>query len=78
MQKSHVVTLAQPDSDERVFLRIVETGSLKAAAQQLETDPSVVSRRLAALEARLGQQLLRRSTRGSTPTEVGARYYEGL
>ncbi len=66
------------DSDERLFLRIVETGSLKAAAQQVGSDPSAVSRRLSALEARLGQQLVRRSTRGSRPTEAGARYYEGL
>ncbi|WP_258182810.1 LysR family transcriptional regulator, partial [Enhygromyxa salina] len=78
MQKSQVMVFDPPDSDERLFLRIVEAGSLKAAAEQLGTDPSAVSRRLAALEARLGQQLLRRSTRGSRPTEVGARYYEGL
>lgn len=67
-----------PDSDERLFLKIVEAGSLKAAAQLIGSDPSAISRRLAMLEARLGQQLLRRSTRGSTPTEAGARYYEGL
>ena len=72
------MAVAPPDSDERLFLRIVEAGSLKAAAAQLGSDPSSVSRRLAALEARLGQQLLRRSTRGSKPTEAGARYYEGL
>lgn len=70
--------LIPPDSDERVFLRIVEAGSLKAAAAQLATDPSSVSRRLAALEERIGQQLVQRSTRGSGPTEAGARYYEGL
>lgn len=72
------MTLLPPDSDERVFLRVVEAGSLKAAAEQLGHDPSAISRRLAALEHRLGQQLLRRSTRGSQPTEAGARYYEGL
>lgn len=72
------MSVTPPDSDERLFLRIVEAGSLKVAAAQLGSDPSSVSRRLAALEARLGQQLLRRSTRGSKPTEAGARYYEGL
>ena len=72
------MALRPPDSDERVFLRIVETGSLKAAAKQLGSDPSAISRRLATLEARLNQQLIRRSTRGSRPTEMGARYYEGL
>ncbi|MEM6787023.1 MAG: LysR family transcriptional regulator [Myxococcota bacterium] len=70
--------LTPPDADERVFLRIVAAGSLKAAAAQIGADPSAVSRRLAALEARLGQQLIRRSTRGSTPTDVGRRYHEGL
>lgn len=67
-----------PASDERLFLLIVEAGSLKAAAERIGSDPSAVSRRLAALEARLGQQLIRRSTRGSTPTDVGRRYYAGL
>ena len=72
------MTPSPADSDERLFVRIVDAGSLKAAAEQLGTDPSAVSRRLAALEARLGQQLIRRSTRGSRPTEIGARYYDGL
>ena len=66
------------DSDERLFLRVVEAGSLKAAAEQLGTDPSTVSRRLASLEARLGVKLLQRSTRRSSPTDAGARYFEGL
>lgn len=66
------------DSDERLFLRVVEAGSLKAAAEQLGTDPSTVSRRLASLEARLGVKLLQRSTRRSTPTDAGARYFDGL
>lgn len=65
-------------SDERLFLRVVEAGSLKAAAEQLGTDPSTVSRRLAALEERLAVKLLVRSTRRSTPTDAGARYVEGL
>ncbi|ACY18305.1 LysR family transcriptional regulator [Haliangium ochraceum] len=72
------MSLAPSDTDERLFLRIVEAGSLKAAAEQLGTDPSSISRRLAALEARLGQRLLRRSTQGSRPTEAGERYYQGL
>lgn len=67
-----------PGADERLFLRVVEAGSLKAAAGQLGTDPSTVSRRVAALEARLGVKLLDRSTRRTTPTDAGARYFEGL
>src|SRR6185436_16940027 len=65
-------------ADERLFLRVVEAGSLKAAAEQLGTDPSTVSRRLAHLEARLGVELRHRSTRRCTPTDAGARYFDGL
>lgn len=66
------------ETHEHLFLRTVEAGSLKAAAEQSGADPSAVSRKLAALEARLGVKLLNRSTRRSTPTEAGQRYYEGL
>jgi DNA-binding transcriptional LysR family regulator len=65
-------------SDERLFLRVVEAGSIKAAAAQLGSDPSTVSRQLAALEARLGVKLLQRSTKRTLPTEAGARYFDGL
>lgn len=41
-------------------------------------EPSSVSRRIAALEARLGVKLLHRSTRHTRPTELGQRYYNGL
>lgn len=66
------------DPNELTFLRVIEAGSIKAAAEQLGTDPSVASRRIGALETRLGVRLLQRSTRRSTPTEAGSRYYEGL
>ncbi len=66
------------DLTDQLFVRVVEAGSLKAAAEQTGADPSAVSRKLAALEARLGVKLLNRSTRRSTPTEAGQRYYEGL
>ena len=64
--------------EERAYLKAVESGSLKGAGEQLGLDPSVVSRRIASLEERLGAQLLHRSTRGSRPTDAGQRYYEGL
>ncbi len=67
-----------PGDDERLFLRVVEAGSLKAAAEQIHADPSTVSRRIAGLEERLGVKLLQRSTRRSTPTDAGARYLAGL
>ncbi|VFQ44666.1 LysR family transcriptional regulator [Desulfoluna butyratoxydans] len=66
------------ESAERIFLRVVEAGSFKAAAEQLGTDPSAVSRKVMALEERLGVKLLQRSPRRSTPTETGLLYYEGM
>ncbi|MEO0982267.1 MAG: LysR family transcriptional regulator [Pseudomonadota bacterium] len=66
------------DANDLLFLRVVEAGSLKAAAEQIGADPSAVSRRIAALEERLGVRLLQRSTKRSTPTDAGQRYYEGM
>ena len=63
---------------EHIFLQVVESGSLKAAAELLGLEPSSVSRKVAALEQRLGVRLLRRSTQRSTPTELGQRYYDRL
>lgn len=63
---------------EQVFLQVVESGSLKAAAEHLGVEASSVSRRIAALEKRLGVKLLRRSTQRSTPTELGQKYYDRL
>jgi DNA-binding transcriptional LysR family regulator len=59
-----------------VFARIVGTGSLSAAARDLGMSPAVVSRRLAALEARLGVRLVNRTTRSLHLTDEGAAYYE--
>lgn len=63
---------------ERLFLRVVETGSFKRAAEQLNQEPSSVSRKIAALEDRLKVKLLRRSTQRTTPTELGQLYYERM
>lgn len=60
--------------DVEVFLTVVEKGSLSAAAVALGTTPSVLSRAVTRLEARLGAQLLRRSTRRLTLTEAGGQY----
>src|SRR5574339_203971 len=59
-----------------VFAKIVGTGSLSAAARDLGMSPAVVSRRLAALEARLGVRLVNRTTRSLHLTDEGAAYYE--
>lgn len=56
------------------FLAVLETGSFTAAGRQLGRDGSVVSRRVAALEARIGIRLLERSTRRVSATEAGLRF----
>jgi DNA-binding transcriptional LysR family regulator len=55
------------------FVRIVDAGSLSAAAAQLATTQPTVSRRLQALERSLGVRLLRRSTHSMTLTQDGQR-----
>lgn len=62
--------------DVETFVTVVERGSLTAAAVALSTTPSVVSRALARLEARLGIQLLRRTTRSLGLTDAGRLYLE--
>ena len=59
-----------------VFSKVVATGSLSAAARELGLSPAMVSRRLAALEARLGVRLLNRTTRSLNLTDEGAAYHE--
>ena len=59
----------------RTFVRIVDAGSLSAAAEQLGTTQPTVSRRLQALERSLGMRLLRRSTHAMQLTEDGERCY---
>ena len=66
------------ETNEQIFIRVVEAGSLKAAAEQLGSDPSTISRKLTSLEERLGVRLIKRSTRRSSPTEAGIKYYEGI
>lgn len=59
-----------------VFSKVVATGSLSAAARDLGVSTAVVSRRLAALEARLGVRLVNRTTRRLALTDEGASYHE--
>lgn len=61
--------------DMNLFVRIVESGSITATADQMNIAKSAVSRRLMELENRLGVQLLNRTTRKSSLTEAGQVYY---
>ena len=58
------------------FVRIVDRGSLTAAAETLSTSLPSVVRTLAALEAELGVRLLNRTTRRLSPTDEGREYFE--
>ncbi|WP_322843459.1 LysR family transcriptional regulator [Pseudomonas sp. B33.4] len=63
-------------ADVEVFITVVEKGSLSSGAVVLATTPSVVSRAISRLEARLGVQLLRRTTRRLSLTDAGLLYLE--
>jgi DNA-binding transcriptional LysR family regulator len=60
----------------KTFVRIVETGSLTAAANERGTSLPTVVRTLAALEQDLGVRLLNRTTRRIHLTDDGAEYLE--
>jgi len=61
--------------DREVFFRVVEANGFGAAARRLETTPASVSRRVKALEQRLGVRLLQRTTRKLSLTDAGERYF---
>ena len=58
-------------NDLVLFARVVDEGSFSRAAERLGYPKSTVSRRVAALETQLGEQLLRRTTRKLTVTDFG-------
>jgi DNA-binding transcriptional LysR family regulator len=60
----------------RIFVRVVERGSLSGAARDLGIGQPAVSERIDKLEQHLGARLLRRSTRAVSCTDAGARFYE--
>jgi DNA-binding transcriptional LysR family regulator len=61
--------------DREVFFRVVEANGFGAAARRLETTPASVSRRVKALEQRLGVRLLQRTTRKLSLTDAGEQYF---
>ncbi|WDE14652.1 LysR family transcriptional regulator [Thalassomonas haliotis] len=59
-----------------VFSRIVELGSISAAANDLGISKSVISQQLKTLEQELGVLLLKRTTRQQVLTPVGRDFYQ--
>ena len=57
------------------FVRTVEAGSFSAAARDLNTTPSAVSKSVARLEKKIGVRLFLRSTRALTLTQDGQTFF---
>lgn len=62
--------------DMWIFAETVDAGTFTAAADRLGLSKQFVSKRIAALEKRLGARLLVRSTRQLRVTDLGLAYYE--
>ena len=60
--------------DLETFVEVADAGGVSSAARRLGVSKSIVSRRLARLEAEFGIQLLARTTRGAALTEAGVTF----
>lgn len=60
----------------RAFVKVVQMGNFSQAAKDGQSSQANMSKRVAALETRLGVKLLTRSSRNLTLTEVGSSYYQ--
>lgn len=56
------------------FLRVARLGSFSAAAREMKSVTSVVTKRISQLESEVGTKLINRSTRGLALTAAGERY----
>ena len=59
-----------------VYVKVVESGSMTAAAHACGISTTMVGNHLRALEQRLGVSLLKRTTRKQSLTEFGGIYYQ--
>lgn len=62
----------------KVFVRVAASGSLSAAGRDMGLSQTMVTKHVAALEARLGVTLFHRSTRRLSITEAGQNYLESV
>lgn len=65
-------------NDLYLFMQVVREGSFTKAAAKLGVAQSGVSRTVRELEARLGVQLLNRTTRKLALTQAGSRFFKEL
>ncbi|GAB2878372.1 LysR family transcriptional regulator [Paraburkholderia jirisanensis] len=70
--------MAEMLHNARIFVRVVESGSFTAIANELNTTPGKVSRAVSSLEQDLNTLLLHRTTRHLAMTDAGERYYRRL
>ncbi|MGF1699574.1 LysR substrate-binding domain-containing protein [Photobacterium makurazakiensis] len=59
----------------RVFLRVIQTGSFSAAAREQSTSQATISKKISALEDKLGVKLITRTSRELSLTQAGQEYY---
>src|SRR5271168_550955 len=60
----------------RIFVRVVESGSFSATARERGVGQPAISKHVAALEERLGAELIRRSSRTLSVTDAGRDFFE--
>jgi DNA-binding transcriptional LysR family regulator len=60
---------------DRMFVAVMESGSFARAAAKLGVSSGQASKLVSRLEAELGLQLLNRTTRALSPTEMGVAYH---
>ncbi|MDX6007293.1 LysR family transcriptional regulator [Cupriavidus necator] len=65
-------------SEAEAFLAVADFGGFGAAGRELGVTQSTISRRIAALEARMGRMLVQRTTRRVSLTEAGQTYANEL
>ena len=65
------------DSERKLFMDVVDLGSLSKAAAMHFVTPQSVSQHIRKLEGELGFPLLVRTAQGVSPTEAGCMFYEG-
>src|SRR5258706_10493288 len=63
-------------NDIYFFASVVQYGGFSAAGRAIGVEKTRLSRRIAALERRLGVRLLHRTTRALALTEAGQRFFE--
>jgi DNA-binding transcriptional LysR family regulator len=60
----------------QIFVRVAESGSFSAVAREFSIGQPAVSKQIATLEAQLGAELIRRSSRSLSLTEAGRTFYD--